>query len=222
MLLEKEYLNSVCQMHSSTNSMLGTAKISQIGENFIVLTSDKEDLPPFNFLTFIKLTLKHPKAGYKVILGSVSESTPDRTRVSSLVMLTNDERRGYFRLHQVTLTDLYLCQDVALAAAVKGGYLGPNQPHVEKVSGVIKNISLSGILLNSTTYLQIGQRVVVELETKKGIDLFQISIRRRIEDFEVGGYDYGCVIHETNNTKMDDLFRFILEKQALIIQKLKR
>lgn len=222
MLLNKEYLNSTCQMQSSTNVILGIAKISSIGENFIILTSDKEDLPPFSFLSFVKLTLKHPTAGYKVIMGSVSESTPDQMRVSSLVLLTSREQRGYFRLHQVTTTTLYLCQEVAQASMAKSGYLGNSVPAVETVASVIKDISLSGILLHSPVYLQIGQRVVVELETKSKSELFQISVRRRTEVEDGVGYDYGCMIHETNNAKMDELCRLILEKQTFIIQKLKR
>lgn len=243
MVIEKEFQESLCQLQSPTNKLICVGKLAIIGENYIVLSkSSPEDFPPIKFLSFVKLTLKHKTGGYKVILASVTEANATSIRLSSMILLTNDERRGYFRLDMDEPTILYLTDQIQSIIDMHNDLIKENKtleevekPLVHYIHVTIKNISLSGLLLQSDTFLQIGQRVYIEIMTKTGLELFAITVRRRVgpnetvsDIMELAGsqrttaVQYGCVINEKSVKKMDKLCRTILETQAAMIQKVKK
>lgn len=247
MVLQNEYLNSLCQVQSPTNQMLCVGKIISIGENYVILGRTTEGLPPLRFLSFVKMTLKHPRAGYKVLLASVTESTEDTLRLSSMITLTADERRGYFRVRTDMPTKIYLCENPQAILDREEDLIQsrmrkqePKSKPIPEMNATIRDLSLGGLLLECSDFLRLGQRVVVEIEMKRGVEYFLISIKRRLDDDERSRlktllpsdsdnslwnsklYQYGCMFHEKSNIKMDELCRMILEMQAALIQKMKK
>lgn len=222
MLLPKPFLEVEAVVQSPSNKMICVAKISDIQQDFVTLQSIKQDLPLIRFMTFVKITIKHPTAGYKVILAQVNFSAPHEMHICKLSLLANDEKRGYFRVDMDAPTHIYFTDDMEL---IRDQKFNKKANLVRNCFGVIKNISLSGILLECGEVIEIGEMLTVEIRTKRGVELFPISTRRRIlpsDEDHRQFYECGCSFEEANDTKMDNLCSAILDKQSELIQKMKR
>lgn len=223
-VLSKEYLNTTCQIHAPNNMMIGVGKVTTIGENYIVLSNTSEGFPTLRFLSFVKITMKHPHAGYKVILASVSESENFQIRLGNLNLLTDDEKRGYFRIHIKMPTRIFLSgSSTDVEQELNAPDSDSQSEPIPFFDVMVKDMSLGGTLIESDAFLQIGQKIVVEIVTPRLAQLFLVTIRRRYRDEleENAPYQYGCVLTEKNNKKLDELCRFILETQSQIIHKVK-
>lgn len=222
MLLPKPFLNVDAVVQSPSNKMICLARISKIENDLIVLRANNLPLPLVRFMSFVKLTIKHPTAGYKVILAQINFSSAAEIHACKLSLLADDEKRGYFRVDMDAPTHIYFTDDIDLIREQK---FNKKANLVRNCFGVIKNISLSGILLECEDVIEIGEVLTVEIRTRRGVELFPISIKRRIlpsEEDHRQFYECGCSFEEANDTKMDNLCSAILEKQSEIIQKMKR
>lgn len=222
MILAKEYLNTACQICATNNVMIGSGRITEVEDNHIIIKSATEEFPVLNFLSYVKVTVNHPSAGYKVILATVTESDVKSMRLSSLFLLTGSEKRGYFRVHISMATRLFY-RDAATTKTLGDASSDVADSSIPSVSVVIKDLSLSGVLFECTQFLQVGQVAVVEIELAKKAEPFLISVKRRINDPYANEklYQYGCIFNEKNPKKMDELCRLILKLQAQIIHKTK-
>ncbi|MFZ2538587.1 MAG: PilZ domain-containing protein [Oscillospiraceae bacterium] len=223
-IVSKEYLNTTCHIHAPNNMMIGMGKIIVIEDNYIVVSNTSEGFPPLRFLSYVKLTFNSPAAGYKVILASVSDSQNTAIRLGNLNLLTDDEKRGYFRVHITTPTKIFLCgSSLEVEKQNVSSQANPENEAIPFIDVTIKDMSLGGILIESDAFLQLGQRVVVEIVTRKKSEFLLLSVKRRYRDEcdENSLYQYGCNFIEKSNKKLDELCRLILEVQSQVIQKIK-
>lgn len=222
MLLPKPFLNVEAVLQSPSNKMICVAKITKIENDLVVLRRVNLELPLIRFMSYVKVTIKHATAGYKVILAQVNFSSPDEVHICKLSLLANDEKRGYFRVDMDAPTHVYFSHDME---KIRDQKYDKSSNIVRNCFGVVKNISLSGILLECEEVIEIGENLSVEIKTRRGLELFPISIKRRIlpsDEDHRQFYECGCSFEEANDTKMDNLCSAILDRQAELIQKMKR
>lgn len=236
MLLPNEFLNTVCQLQNTSNIPIGSGKVVELAQDHMIITATSSNFPPLSFLSFVKVILNHPKAGYCVCVANVSQSDERAIRLSSIIILTTDEKRGYFRVSfdmpshiyhvpHMNLHDLSNPEDSEEMLIRDDTTPLTSAPHdIVPIDVVIKDLSLSGVLFECGEYLQIGQRVIIEIDVKSSVEFFLVVVKRRFKNEleEKSKFQYGCAINEKNSRKIDALCRLILDRQAELIQKVKR
>ncbi len=223
-LLSKEYLNTTCHIHAPNNMMIGIGKINVIKDNYIIVTNTSEGFPPLRFLSYVKVTLNNPIAGYKVILASVSDSESTALRLGNLNLLTDDEKRGYFRVHTTIPTKIFLSNSsLEVEKQNVASQTNSADNSIPFIDVTIKDMSLGGVMIESDAFLQLGQKLVVEIIVRNKPEFLLLSVKRRNRDEsdENSLFQYGCNFIEKSNKKLDELCRLILEIQSQIIQKIK-
>lgn len=237
--LSKDYLDTVCQIHTVNNTIIGLGKITTIEDNYIIITSSQDNFLIQDFLSCVKITLQSPIEGYKVILGNVSESQTDSIRLSNLHLLTDNQRRDYFRVHVANSTKIFLCNSTDAVENQIKNQANNCEPDSENesenenkeedetlipyINVTIKDLSLGGTFIESDAFLQIGQEIVLEIITHKGPQYLLMTVKRRQQDEmdENSLYQYGCEFNKVSNCKSDALCRLLLEIQSHIIKKVK-
>lgn len=223
MILPKEYLNVICQICTTNNTIVGTGRITEVEDNHIIISNTSDVFPMLKFLTYVKITCNHPTAGYKVILATVTDSSLKAMRLSSLFLLTGSEKRGYFRVHVKMETKLFYRTSAERKALGDATSENVDDGSIPSIDVVIRDMSLSGVLFDAKEFLQVGQVAVIGIEINKKSEPFLISVKRRFSESNDKDplYQYGCVFNEKNSKKMDELCRIILKLQADGIRKAK-
>ncbi|MEG0692383.1 MAG: PilZ domain-containing protein [Oscillospiraceae bacterium] len=222
-ILSKEYLYTTCHIHAPNNMMIGFGKISAVADDHIIISNTAEGFPILRFLSYVKITLLNSVAGYKVILASVSESNSSSIRLGNLNLLTDDEKRGYFRVHVSTPAKIFLSTSSHEVEKQHSSSQTDLTDPIPSIDVTIKDMSLGGTLVESDTFLQLGQKVVIEIITSKKSEYLLMMVKRRNRDEfdETAPYQYGCTFIEKSNKKLDQLCRHIIEIESQIIQRVK-
>lgn len=237
MLLPSGYLNTSCQLQSTNNNILGTGRIVELEIDHMIIESTADaEFPPIAFLSFVKVILNSPSIGTHVCITNVSESTPDRLRLSNIIILTSSERRGYYRVRYNVETDIFTVPNMQLSELTNpndeeeilisnDSAVITQQPYnIQPIHVLIHDISLSGILFETSAYLQIGQRVIIELVHRGESEFYLAMVKRRFKNEmdDAANFQYGCVFNEKNVKKTDKLCRLVMDQQAKLIQRAKR
>ena len=224
MILSKKYVNTTCQIHSPNNMLIGFGKISEAEDTHVLIINKSDDFPDLEFLSFIKVTFSSAVAGYKVILANVGESTQRSIRLVNMTLLTNDEKRDYFRVHVAIPTKVFLSVSVApVEKQCANTKIDIKQPMIPFIEVIIKDIGLGGVCIAADAYLQLGQKIIIVIVTSKCTQYIPMVVKRRTFDELLDNYPYyyGCTFVEKDNKKLDELCRHVLALQAKMIQQIK-
>ena len=204
MVISKEYANSVCEIKSMSNILIAVGRIMEVTEKYIRISSGKNELRVLNFHEEIKVNIFNATLGFKVIVGEVFTSTPGELAISDVSMLTDRERRNFFRV------------DMELEASILYRRRGP----VHELSAKVLDMSLSGlrVQVDHEFFEDDVISVVVDLRTsktaKKKICTFPCRVVRVIESAERGELQYGCeYTSKQDDVTQDALCSFLFVKQ---------
>ena len=204
MVISKEYANSVCEIKSMSNILISVGRVMEVTEKYIRISSGKNELRILNFHEEIKVNIFNATLGFKVIVGEVFTSTPGELAISDVSMLTDRERRNFFRV------------DMELEASVLYRHRGP----VHELSAKVLDMSLSGLRVQVDHEFLEDDVISVALDlrtsktAKKRPCVLPCRIVRVIENTERGELQYGCEFTGKQDESTEDaLCSFLFVKQ---------
>ncbi len=199
--ISKDYLQSVCEIRTADNRLLGTGILETIAEETLQIHQSSDILPTLHCDTFVNIHVLNKTLPSKSLVGKVFLSAPELIRIADVQNLTDFERRNFFRLKINISTQAYMIQeDVPAGQATQ---LFPVR---------VTDLSLSGCLIETKKKLEIGDRFVAALPITDVRISFNCEIRRKPKS--EGRYSkYGCVFLENTNRQSDLLCKYIFEKQ---------
>ena len=201
--LEKEYAESVCEIKTMDNLMMAIGKVKEVTDKYVKLYSKKKELRIMDFGEVLKVNIFNTRLGFKVIVGNVYTSTKSELSMINVSILTNKERRNFFRV------------DMNLDAKVIYRKRGPSKEADVKVL----DMSLSGLRFKSD--LEFSENAIVSIVLKltpngRGIGkeyTFPCKIVRIIPNEDENMFQYGCMYTGDNEDSSDALCSFLFKKQ---------
>lgn len=203
MPIEQDYAESVCEIKTMDNLLMAIGKVKEVTDKYVKLYSKKKELRIMNFGEALKVNIFNTKLGFKVIVGNVYTSTRGELSMINISVLTDKERRNFFRV------------DMELDAKVIYRKRGPSKEADVKVL----DMSLSGLRFKSE--LEFAQGSIVSLVLKltsngRGIGkefTFPCEIVRIIPNEDENMFQYGCRYTGDNADSSDALCSFLFKKQ---------
>ncbi len=203
-VISKEYANSVCEIKSMSNTLVAVGKIMEVSEEYIKIASGKNELRVLNFHEEVKVNIFNTSLGFKVVVGVVFTSTPGELTISDVSILTDRERRNFFRV------------DMDLEAMVMFKKRGP----VHELSARVLDMSLSGLRFRVDHEFSRDDTVSVILDLRANKNAREnrctlpCRIVRVIENSEKNEIQYGCEFTgKQDDATQDALCSFLFKKQ---------
>lgn len=209
--ISTEYVDSLCEIKSSKNELLGTGIIGDVDEQYITVVGEENSLPTLAYRTSIKLNVFNKDLGFKVLIGMVYISSRELMKVSDVVNLLDYERRHFFRV-QVKLAGA-----LAIPMPFKEGDDFFN-PEMRTVEARILDLSLNGMLVSCEEELQIDDEFDASVRLAARPCTFHCIVRR-IEMTEKYGVHYGCEFIGLHDPEQRDLCMFLFQVQRQQINK---
>jgi len=203
MPVEREYAESVCEIKTMDNLLMAIGKIKEVTDKYIKIYSNKKELRVMDFGEIVKINIFNTKLGFKVIVGNVYTSTKGEMSVMNVSILTNKERRNFFRV------------DMNVDGKVIYRKRGPSKEADIK----ILDMSLSGLRFKSENEFQEGTIVSVVIKlTPNGRGMgkehtFPCEIVRIIPNEDENMFQYGCKYTGNHEESSDALCSFLFKMQ---------
>lgn len=215
--LPKEYELSVCEIKSMDNDLLLTGFISEINDEYVQISSYKEErLPLLRFDLPVKISVHNPKLGLRVAAGSVYISSDEIMRLVHVESLHDFERRAFYRVPTSLRANLLPIPDPD--DTVDDGDELPEIPIV------VQNLSLTGMLfcpVEEKTFF-IGDRYVVEMDLGPGVGKLAFNVRVcRYEQYPGKPQRYGCEFYGYTQKQSDRLCSYIFKMEQEMIRRKK-
>lgn len=202
LLIPKEYLCSACEVRRQNNQIIAIGFIEEIDEDYVRVGIHKGGLNAEAEKEPIKINIFNSREGFRSIQGHVSGFNYDYIRLTDVVVLTEAERRNFFRV------DITICAIIYFDGNNKG------------IPVNIENISLGGVLLTCSLGLDYQSRFSLQVKLGHIPCLFPCQIQRILLPDEDGQpIRYGCAFLESSGREMDELCTFIFEKQREQLRK---
>lgn len=210
--IAEEYESSLTEVKSMENDLLATGYIHRITSDYIELVNPDEQMYLIPYDTRVKLSIFNSKLGFQILAGKVYLSTAKLLRIVEISSLGGYEKRTYFRLN-VNMPAM-MCPFSEQAEE------GDSEAQPEPISITVENISLGGLSFRSDKYLQVGDKVIVDLELPTGPMSFHCEIRRANMRSDAP-HSYGCRFFDCDDKQIDVLYKFIFQKQIAMLRKRK-
>ncbi len=202
--ISENYINSVCEIKTPENRLLGTGILEKITEEAIQICKKDDTLPTLHCDTFVNVHIRHSSLGSKILVGKVFLSTSEMIRIIDVQNLTDFERRNFFRLRVGISTQAYMIKSQNEAT--------PAGTNAQLFPVKLTNLSLSGCFVESKKKLEIGDSFSMSLPLDGARITLNCEIRRKPKS--EGRYSgYGCVFLELTNRQSDLLCQYIFNKQ---------
>lgn len=203
--ISENYINSVCEIKTPENRLLGTGILEKITEEAIQICKDHDSLPTIHCDTFVNIHIRHKSLGSKSLVGKVFLSTSDMIRIIEVQNLTDFERRNFFRLKINISTQAYMTKSQSQNEAASG-------TTAQLFPAKVTNLSLSGCFIETKKKLEIGDCFAVSIPLSGTRVTFNCEVRRKPKT--EGRYSgYGCVFLDITNRQSDLLCQYIFDKQ---------
>ena len=203
MPITNEYAQSVCEIKSMENMLVAIGRIKRVTDEYIKIYNGKNELRVLNFGEELKINIFNTKLGFKVVVGKVYTSTEGELTVADVSMLTDRERRNFFRV------------DMELEAKVIYRDRGPSH----ELDVTVLDMSLSGLRFKADHEFKEGTIVSIEVDlridkkSRSKIETFPCKIVRAIEDERKNELQYGCEFTHEPDEASDSLCSFLFKKQ---------
>ncbi len=198
--IQKEYIESVCEIKSMDNDLIAIGRIKEIEGDTLKITNSKKELRIVDYGTPIKVNVFNAKLGFRVLVGTVYTSTRKEMTVDSIYNLVEKERRNFFRV------DMHLDAKAIFKKSPMDMY--PTETDIK-----ILDMSLSGIRFKSDYNFDGIKIFSIELKLNKmKVSTFQCQILRVI-DVKDETYQYGCEFVYSKSEDADLLCSFLFKKQ---------
>ena len=236
-LLDKAYVSSPCRLRSMDNSIISSGRIIEIDDEYVVIRMIPELRSVIPYNKSVKLSIFNDRLGNRALMGTVFASTTKIAKLFDVKEIDDFEKRVYFRIN-VSLNGTVMPYDSASQSKLGKVFeqeaidedgdedkdndidKGIKDDKESKIDVYIRNISLSGVLLSGPIYMDIDDKLLIEIHTSMGKLTLGAVIRRKTESKD-GDDEYGCEFEPYSDKVEDALWRYMMQKELESIRKAK-
>lgn len=202
--IDIKYQGSISEIKSMTNTLLCIGYIDTIeGDEFIKFVSKNDDFPRIDYNTVVKISVMNTKLGCLFLMGTVYLSEENSLSIKDITVLSDVERRNFFRVKLTDYTTIY------------------NRDNGEKLAdGIFVDLSLSGFMVRTETELTKDRNYAIAITIKDIIYMFEFVVIREKEPNN-GYFIYGCEFRNVDSKTQDILSAHIFSLQRKNISKVK-
>lgn len=207
MHISNQNLSRVCEVQTMKGEVIATGRISEITEKGLKISNNVGEMPIIEVNILVKLLIHKQSEDGETFVALVFSSTSEELALTNIEVLTNFEKREYFRVAMKLDTKCYIDDG--------SGELDERKSFKVKV----RDLSLRGAFIVTNAVLEDKQKVALVLPLSE-TEIFKCTIMRRVDYYKSVGY--GCCFEKYTTTQEDLLCQFIFEEQRKIILKAKR
>jgi len=202
-----EYESSICEIKTKENVLLAVGMIKEISEDYIKI-SEKNDnsLQLITCGTEVKINIISAKNGFRALSGEVFTSTRKEMKITNVIELIDRDRRNFFRvdldMEALVIFDKHNDSDFS-----------------EKVSVIIKDMSLCGLRIEVNYDIEADSVAMVELVLKGKTLCYQCRIIRLINRDDSNISQYGCEFLFNKYDDRDAIWSYLFQKQSEQLRK---
>ncbi len=203
----QQNISRVCEVLAMNGDIVATGRISEANDKYIKITNSLGKMPLIDGNIFVKLLLHNQEDDTETFVGLVYQSTGEALLLTNVELLSDIEKREYFRVSVKLDTKCYIDDG--------SGELDEMKSFKVKV----RDLSLKGAFVVTNAILESDQKVYLVLplsETK----IFSCTVKRKVEYYKSTGY--GCSFEKYTNQQEDLLCQYIFDEQRKMILKAKR
>lgn len=197
-----EYESSICEVKTKENVLLAVGMIKEISEDYIKI-SEKNDnsLQLITCGTEVKINIISAKNGFRALSGEVFTSTRKEMKITNVIELIDRDRRNFFRvdldMEALVIFDKHNDSDFS-----------------EKVSVIIKDMSLCGLRIEVNYDIEADSVAMVELVLKGKTLCYQCRVIRLINRDDSNLSQYGCEFLFNKYDDRDAIWSYLFQKQS--------
>jgi len=204
-IIDTGYVNSVCRVRTTDNTVISTGRIIEIDDKYVVLRNIPELRYVIPYNKRVKLTILNDKLGYKTVIATVYASTTKILKLYDIKEVDDFERREYYRIN-VSLKGVVLPLNSAGQAQKENGN--------RKIEVRIENISLSGVLFTGPCPLDINDMLSIDIHTPHGTLNFEAVVRRVVKSQNIKeDPHFGCEFMPYPDKVEDALWKYMMQKE---------
>lgn len=202
-----EYESSICEVKTKENVLLAVGMIKEISEDYIKI-SEKNDnsLQLITCGTEVKINIISAKNGFRALSGEVFTSTRKEMKITNVIELIDRDRRNFFRvdldMEALVIFDKHNDSDFS-----------------EKVSVIIKDMSLCGLRIEVNYDIEADSVAMVELVLKGKTLCYQCRVIRLINRDDSNISQYGCEFLFNKYDDRDAIWSYLFQKQSEQLRK---
>ena len=191
--LDREYLNSLCEICNEENELLAFGRLHKIeGEIYEFGVTSGARLRTAYFDTPVKVNVMNLRKGFKVLGGNIRVANKQTFRIFVTNMLTNTEQRGFVRIRIQERATIYdIPDDNTLTSILSNTTAIWDRDTPSKHSQItMQDVSISGCTFCSTEVWCLYDRVLLHV-LLRDVWISQAATIVRVEKRN-GVYFYGC------------------------------
>lgn len=201
--LDDKYVNSPCEIKTLNNDLLTTAVIQSVKDEYVEITNPGDILPLIHCDTLVKINIFNSRLGFRVLIGKVFLSTDDYMRVIEVQNLTDFEKRNFFRIKVSLGAKAYVIEDDL-----------PRDGNIRLFPIHISDLSLSGCFLRSRRTMELGQKLIININLPDDVNLAVCAVIQREQEVSLpNSKGYGCSFLDISPHQSDILCTYIFNRQ---------
>ena len=207
MNISKENVDSVCEILANNGDIVATGRIVDINDKHVKITNSVGEMAILRTDTIVKLRIHNPYGDIETYDARVRQSARNGLYLTDLVLLSEQEKREYFRVAVKLHTKAY--------PYTESDELKESNAFRVKV----KDLSLRGCFISTNAPIREGDRIKLILPLHK-IEVYDCTVMRKVEVFKSSGY--GCSFAKFTTQQEDLICQYIFEEQRKMILKAKQ
>lgn len=207
MIIPAEYEGSVCEIKTTENTFITTARVSSVSSDKIKFSIKGRAFRSVSFGTRVKINIINSIHGFRVLEGKVFTYSFGTLTLTDIRSIAERERRRSLR--------------VDINASAKAAYENTLTGRTSFVEITVRDLSLNGVKFTSRVRFDIGSRIIfgLDLGRTKYMDI-TCSVMRRGSESAGGEMSYVARL-ESESGQEDDICSYLLQKQGELYKKSK-
>lgn len=200
-MLDKSYLNTVCELKTLENELLTKGKIIKVDDTFIEISNDFGVDSIIRYEKNVKVNIHHPVNGLCVIEGVLYLPTMQFFRVIDFKTLSMKDQRNFFR--------------VSTHLNAKCGILTKSGGVLRTHECSIHDISLGGVFIKSESIFALNQTITLSFM----IDNHKIDVQGTVVRLKPIGYPqigFGIMFDNLSSKNANIICQYLFSKHKEI------
>ena len=207
----KQYEGSVCEVKTLKDAFLTSGLIEKIEDNTMEISDAPGPMPIIPYKTPVKIAMYNAVHGFKMMAGQVYISNKEHLKIVDVLDFLDYERRQFFRV------DIDASAELLIKTEIDSDE-DEEKIHIEKLPVRMRNISLCGLMFETTRTFKKGDKLQVIMPLfKSSTEELSVVVQRFFE--RDGKNYYGAEILDLDNRIEQLLCAYLFEQQRLQIQK---
>lgn len=199
-------LLKICEILAMNGDIVATGRVSEFTDEKIKIINNVGEMALLNSGMKVKLLVHSGDSSGEIFVASVFKSTRSELYLANVEILSDLEKREYFRVSVNMNTKCYIDDG--------SGELDERKSFKVKV----RDLSLRGVLIRTCAELENNQRIFIVLPLPKA-EIFRCKVKRKIDDNKC--FCCGCEFERYSGRQEDLLCQHIFEEQRKMLSRAK-